>query len=132
MRIQNLFAVLANDLILNVYWILTDESFLDFSYWGQAQAYVYKHKPKTITELKRVVEEFNSSLTEDDIRKMLQNMRKRAELCLQVEGKHFEHLLKKKDNSTSDWFFDSFRFCMNFQWIVFDLSCFKQWIKSIM
>ena len=69
---------------------------LDFWYWGAAQAYVYKQKPKTISELKTAVEDFNLSLTSNDIRNALQNMRKRAELCLQVEGKHFEQLLKKK------------------------------------
>ena len=67
---------------------------LDFSYWGRAQDYVYEHKPKTLTELMERVEEFNSSLTETDIRKMCQNHRKRAQLCLEQNGQHFEHLMK--------------------------------------
>ena len=75
-------------------WTLIDVSSLDFSYWGQAQAYVYKKKPQTLTQLKKVVEEFNSSLTEKEIRAMLQNMIKRAHLCLEANGGHFEHLLK--------------------------------------
>ena len=66
-----------------------DESCLDFSYWGRAQDYVYKKKPQTISELKKIVEEFNASLTEKDIRAMLQNMVKRAHLCLQENGGAF-------------------------------------------
>ena len=91
---------------VNVLWILIDESCLDFWYWGAAQAYVYEHKPKTITELKSVVEDFNASLTSNDIRKALQNMRKRAEFCLQYDGKHFEQHLKFKNPpaSETDWF----------------------------
>ena len=68
---------------------------LDFSYWGRAQAYVYEKQPTNIRELKAAVEEFNASLTEADVRKMCANMLKRAWYCLQQDGGHFEHLLKK-------------------------------------
>ena len=40
----------------------------------------------------KIIEDF----PEDDVRKMTQNIRKRAQLCLQENGGHFEHLLKIK------------------------------------
>ena len=66
---------------------------LDFTFWGQAMAKVWKEKPKTIQELKNVVENFFSSLDSDFIKKCVLNIKKRAELCLQEDGGHFEHLL---------------------------------------
>ena len=67
---------------------------LDFCFWGMAMAEVWKQKPKTIAELKKVVEDFFNSLGPDFIKKCVLNIRKRAQLCVQEQGGHFEHLLK--------------------------------------
>ena len=73
-----------------------DLSPLDFSLWGQALAHVVRCKPKTIDELKIIVNDFTVNLGEEKIRSMARHTRKRAELCCQVRGGHFEHLLQKK------------------------------------
>ena len=66
---------------------------LDYSFWGQAMAEVYKRQPETIAELCEIVENFASSLSEDQVRKMVSNVRKRAEKCVEVNDDHFEHIM---------------------------------------
>ena len=66
---------------------------LDFSFWGQAMAKVWKDKPESIEELTNSVEEFFANCDEDIVRKIVANVLKRAKLCVQEKGGHFEHLL---------------------------------------
>ena len=73
-----------------------DLSPLDFLLWGQALAHVVRCQPKTIDELKAIVNDFAVNLGEEKIRSMARLTRKRAELCCQVRGGHFEHLMQKK------------------------------------
>ena len=68
----------------------------DYSYWGRLQDYVYHKKVKNIEELKQAVFDFNELLSEEDVRKMVQSIRRRAQLCLDCDGDTFEHLVKKK------------------------------------
>ena len=72
-----------------------DLSPLDFSFWSQAMAHIIRCEPSTLTELKNIVEDFAADMREEDIRKMVQHTKKRAELCKDNFGGHFEHLLKK-------------------------------------
>ena len=71
-----------------------DVSMLDFWFWGQAQQEVYKAKPKSIEELKNVVERFAKGQKMETILRAANNFVKRAKLCVEQEGGHFEHLLK--------------------------------------
>jgi hypothetical protein len=66
---------------------------LDFCFWGLAMSEVWKKKPKTIPELKKVVEDFFNNLGTDFVKNCVLNIRKRAQLCVQEQGGHFEHLL---------------------------------------
>ena len=66
---------------------------LDFCFWGLAMAEVWKQKPKTIPALKKVVEDFFKNLGPDFVKNCVLNIRKRAQLCVQENGGHFEHLL---------------------------------------
>ena len=69
---------------------------LDFSFWNLAMTEVYKVKPKTLEELTTTVENFFEQLGQDEnlVRKIVGNILKRAEICVQQEGGHFEHLIK--------------------------------------
>ena len=40
--------------------------------------------------------DFNETLSENDVRKMVGSILRRAQLCLDSDGDSFEHLLKKK------------------------------------
>ena len=66
---------------------------LDFTFWSQAMQKVWEEKPKTIAALKTVVETFFSSLTPDFINNCVLNIKTRAQLCVQENGGHFEHLM---------------------------------------
>ena len=67
---------------------------LDYSFWSQAQREVWKNKPDTIEDLKLIVEEFFESLDQEKVRKTVSNILKRAQLCVEEKGGHFEHKLK--------------------------------------
>ena len=66
---------------------------LDYTFWGQAMAKVWEAKPTTKQALKNVIEQFFTSLSPDFVKKCTLNIKKRAQLCVQQKGGHFEHLL---------------------------------------
>ena len=68
---------------------------LDFSFWSQAMAHIIRCEPCSLSELKTIVEDFADNMSEEDIRKMVRHTKKRAELCRDHFGGHFEHMLKK-------------------------------------
>ena len=67
---------------------------LDFFFWGVAEKSVYDAKPRSLEQLKKVVELCAKNVTRETLIKAAQNFRKRATFCLANEGGHFEHLLK--------------------------------------
>ena len=73
-----------------------DKSPLDYWLWGASEQEVRRVKPQTLDELKEVVTDYVESLSEEEVRKAVKNTSFRAEMCLQVQGGHFEHLLQKE------------------------------------
>ena len=51
--------------------------------------------PKSCEELKMVVSDFVECLDEDVVRRVVRDIRPRAELCIKMGGGHFESQLKK-------------------------------------
>ena len=70
---------------------------LDYSFWGQCERQIALKKPKGRDEIIRVVNEYAASLSEELIRSMTNNIIKRARLCVDQNGGHFEHLLNKNE-----------------------------------
>ena len=68
---------------------------LDYFFWGAAEAEVYRKKPKTIFDLKKVVENYANQITRDTLHRVADNFMERVKICYQEDGGHFEHLLKK-------------------------------------
>ena len=66
---------------------------LDFYFWGVAEARVREEKPKTIEELKAVVENFVGEICKETLWNVADNFIKRAKMCHQQDGGHFEHLM---------------------------------------
>ena len=66
---------------------------LDFFFWGYAMAEVWRQKPKSIEELKQVVEHLARELSGEIIQRVMANFRKRCEACLQASGGAFEYFL---------------------------------------
>ena len=67
---------------------------LDFSFWSQAMAHVVRCEPSTLQELKEVVEDFAINFDPEKAKSMARHTRRRAQLCVQQAGGHFEHLVK--------------------------------------
>ena len=68
---------------------------LDFYFWGAAESKVHEEKPKTVEDLKEVVETFSRSIQKETLWKVADNFMKRVQFCFDENGGHFEHLLKK-------------------------------------
>ena len=67
-----------------------DLSPLDYWFWGEMQSIVYSKDPQTIEELKQVVNEAASRITEEKIRKAVNNFYRRLQKCKENGGGHFE------------------------------------------
>ena len=67
---------------------------MDFYFWVAAEAEVFQKKPKTIPELKAIVETYASRIPRDSPLCVADNFMERAKICNQEDGGHFEHLLK--------------------------------------
>ena len=66
---------------------------LDFSIWGILKDRVYKHEIQNIDTLKQKIQEECLSFTNIELRNIYDNMAKRALLCAENHGQHFEQLL---------------------------------------
>ena len=68
---------------------------LDFSFWSQAMSHMVRCQPITLDQLKEVVEDFTTNFDPEEVLSMARHTRHRAQLCKDVVGGHFEHLVKK-------------------------------------
>ena len=67
---------------------------LDFIFWGYLMNHVFRTKPSTIDDLKKVVDEFAGAMDPNLVRKVCISARGRFERMKQVIGGHFELLYK--------------------------------------
>lgn len=61
---------------------------------------VRRVKPSTLEELKEVVSDFVTSLDDEDVRRAVRDVRPRAELCIKMDGGHFDAELQKYKRGT--------------------------------
>lgn len=66
---------------------------LDFHFWAEAQRKVYTEEPQSIQDLIKCVELLAANYDPTIIDKVTKNVLKRARLCLEEAGGHFQHLL---------------------------------------
>ena len=59
---------------------------LDLSFWSLALDRVVERESKTIQELKKVMHDFASGISDEQLRKMARLTRHRAELCMAERG----------------------------------------------
>ncbi|KAL0811827.1 hypothetical protein ABMA28_009255 [Loxostege sticticalis] len=69
---------------------------LDFFLWGEIKRLVYESESETRDELKdKIIAAFETVKTQSFVlNRVKNNHRRRAELCVERGGEHFEHLLK--------------------------------------
>lgn len=66
---------------------------LDYFLWGLIKNKVYNSKTENIEQLRQKIIEAFQSVRPEEIRKAVLQSKKRARLCLQENGRHFEQLL---------------------------------------
>jgi hypothetical protein len=66
---------------------------LVFFLWGYWKGKVYSSNPRTEEELKENILREISNTAAEHLQKVNQNLFRRCEECLRVEGQHFQHLL---------------------------------------
>ena len=72
--------------------ISPDMNPLDFFLWGHTMSHIFRCQPRTLTDMKDMVDDFCRSLDADLIKKVCRSVHSRAKLCLEQEGGHFEHI----------------------------------------
>lgn len=71
---------------------LPDLTPLDFYFWGRIKEIVYSQKPTTRDDMKQRIRNACQSLYTKEILKATDSVTRRAEKCLEVNGRQFEHL----------------------------------------
>lgn len=66
---------------------------LDFYLWGYLKSKVYATAPKTLPDLKKAIRRVARGITRETCSRVIAEVAKRAELCLQRNGGHIEHVL---------------------------------------
>lgn len=66
---------------------------LDYFLFGYLKNVVHRNRLHTLEELRAAIEDAVSSIGEQELRAVYENMKKRVDMCLQSGGDHFEHLL---------------------------------------
>jgi len=66
---------------------------LDFFLWGYLKNIIYKTPIKDLNELKMKINNEIKSISKETLCNVFGNISKRMELCIEVDGDHFENLL---------------------------------------
>ena len=61
--------------------------------WGHMKERTYKREPRNLPELKAAVTECVRAVTARECRRVLAEVRRRVEICLARNGRHFDQLL---------------------------------------
>ena len=64
----------------------------DFFLWGVLKNAVYANKPRTIDQLKQNIQHEWNQISEETCQKVCRSVVKRCRDCIEVQGRHFEHL----------------------------------------
>lgn len=66
---------------------------LDYFVWGHIKEHVYKERINTRPELQNKIIEAIATISPEMIQNALNSLLRRARLCIECDGGHFEHLL---------------------------------------
>ncbi|XP_068233554.1 uncharacterized protein [Palaemon carinicauda] len=76
-------------------WMSPDLSPCDFFLWGYLKAEVYKHRPRTLQELKDVIRQEVAAIPREVTRRTMDNFRERLRECLNNGGHHLSDIIFK-------------------------------------
>lgn len=66
---------------------------LDFYLWGRLRTLVYNTRPLNATDLKQKIIDACSTITGEELQNIYRSIIRRTQLCIGVNGKHFENAL---------------------------------------
>lgn len=66
---------------------------LDFYFWGRLRTLVYNTRPLNVTDLKQKIINACNNITGGELQNIYRSIIRRAQLCIGVDGKHFENAL---------------------------------------
>lgn len=77
----------------SIYWPprSPDLTPLDFFLWGYLKENVYQSRPQNVNELKERITQKCRQITPDQLRRTRQNLRRRYEKCIELEGGYIEN-----------------------------------------
>ena len=70
-----------------------DLSPCDFYLWGKLKGQVYSNNPQTLEALEANILSAIASITLEELQRVFLNLIRRAEICLEESGGHFENVL---------------------------------------
>jgi len=73
-----------------------DLSACDIFMWGYLKEKVCAHRPHTVQQLKDYIREEIQEIPVNMLRKVMENVRKRAEMCVKYNGAHLSDIILKK------------------------------------
>lgn len=65
----------------------------DFFLWGYLKGKVYADQPKTLRHLKRNIGREIAAISAETLKKVMENAKKRAQLCVKEKGKHLRDII---------------------------------------
>ena len=65
----------------------------DFFLWGPIEGQSVQNTPRKIEQLKDAIRQEIQAVNADNLGKILQNLEKRIQVCLDVKGDQFQHRL---------------------------------------
>ena len=65
----------------------------DFFLWGYLKGKVYSEQPKTLRALKRNIRREIAAISTETLKKVMENAKKRAQLCIKEKGKHLRDII---------------------------------------
>jgi hypothetical protein len=71
----------------------SDLTLPDFLLWGSLKGCVYGNRPRTLQGLRNNIEKEIQAITPETLHRTFRNMECHVQVCLEVQGGHFQRLL---------------------------------------
>jgi len=66
---------------------------LDYFLWGHLKNFIYRNPVETLEDLEEQLHCAIATITPEMIQRVQENLIRRTNMCIQMEGLHFEHML---------------------------------------
>lgn len=66
---------------------------LDFYLFGNLKNKIFKNRLHNLNELQEAIVQEISNITQDELQRVFNNLKRRVNICLENNGQHFQHLL---------------------------------------